>query len=153
MYIVLNFITSLGKKTDIPFYSTVHKFQIIFPCSSLSLSVHCLRFTMKTITCFIPFSLFMHEGRERGKEIIFRASRIVLFIKLINSFFLGHFFFFSFLQLFFCLSLPLGVLVSPLDTLVYAQKFFRCETVWSFRSRNPLQLRVTHVTFLFLFFF
>ena len=73
VYIVLNFITSLGKKTDIPFYSTVHKFQIIFPCSSLSLSLSlsfCSLFAVHDENDYVFYSVFAFyaRGEREGKR-------------------------------------------------------------------------------------
>lgn len=106
---IVEFYNVLRKKGYPRFYSTVHKFQIIFPFSSLSLcSLFAVHDENDYAVCFIPFLLFMHEGRGKKKSFSRNeppyASRIE-FIKLINNFFLGYFL--SLLQLLFSLCLSL----------------------------------------------
>lgn len=107
-YTSLNFITSLGKK-DI--HGFIPRF-INSRLSSLSPLSLCSLFAVHDendyAVCFIPFLLFMHEGRGKKKSFSrnesLYASRIE-FIKLINNFFLGYFL--SLLQLLFSLCLSL----------------------------------------------
>lgn len=66
---IVEFYNVLRKKGYPRFYSTVHKFQIIFPFSSLF--VHCLRFTMKTITPFVLFRSCFLCTKGEEKKIIF----------------------------------------------------------------------------------
>lgn len=108
-YTSLNFITSLGKK-DIHGFIPRFINSRLSSLSPLSLFVHCLRFTMKTITPFVLFRSCFLCTRGEGKKKSFSrneppyASRIE-FIKLINNFFLGYFL--SLLQLLFSLCLSL----------------------------------------------
>lgn len=70
---IVEFYNVLRKKEYPWFYSTVHKFQIIFPFSSLF--VHCLRFTMKTITPFVLFrSCFLCTKGEEKKNHFHETS-------------------------------------------------------------------------------
>lgn len=95
----------------------------LFSLSPLSLSFHCLRFTMKTITrfvlflfCFLCTISFFFGGRERGEKSFLwneslytsrqpaRIAWILPFIKLINKLLSWRISFFSSLQLFCCFS-------------------------------------------------
>lgn len=104
---VVEFYNVLRKKGYPWFYSTVHKFQIIFPFSSLSLFIVCGSRWKRL--CLFYSVLAFYARRERKKKSFSRnespyASRIE-FIKLINNFFLGYFL--SLLQLLFSLCLSL----------------------------------------------